>query len=87
MRLIAPLFFLLFSVGLSAQTTTGFYGNLSVGAALVSYDEDNIAIDAQLRYSGGKIGELELGRFDLDVSEEDFSYGFGRLNLGVTFFL
>lgn len=62
-------------------------GGLSVAPGLLYFVADKVALDAQLRYSGGNIGEIGFDNVDIDVSDEGFNYGFARLNIGVSVFL
>ena len=59
-------------------------GGVALGGGLAYFVSPTVAIDGALRIGGGGFNEVDFGRVSVEVDEDDFGYGEGRLSLGVT---
>jgi hypothetical protein len=62
-------------------------GSLGLGGGLLVFVGQQLAIDLGLRGSAGNFSEFRIGKFSVNIDEENIRYGAGRLSVGITWFL
>ncbi|MEM7572162.1 MAG: outer membrane beta-barrel protein [Bacteroidota bacterium] len=61
-------------------------GGLVLGPGLLVFLNRKLALDIGLRIGAGQITEIKSNRTTIDISDQDFNYGFSRLNVGVAWY-
>lgn len=61
-------------------------GGLVLGPGLLVFLNRKLALDIGLRIGAGQITEIKSNRTTIDISDQDFNYGFSRLNIGVAWY-
>ncbi|MEL6141531.1 MAG: outer membrane beta-barrel protein, partial [Bacteroidota bacterium] len=61
-------------------------GGLTLGPGLLVFLGDKFALDFGLRLSGGSITEVETDFGSINLSNDNFNYGWARLNFGVAWY-
>ena len=59
-------------------------GAIAVGGGVAYFLSPTVALDAALRFGGGRADEVQLGQVSFDVSEDELDFGEARLSVGLT---
>lgn len=91
-KLKSPTFYLDVSLqGVAATYEEAFEleftgGGLGLGAGLLVFVGNKLALDFGLRGSGGQFSQIRLDNVSVSIAEEEIRYGITRLGFGITWF-
>lgn len=61
-------------------------GGLGLGAGLLVFVGNKLALDFGIRGSGGRYSEVRLNNVTVNIEEDDIRYGITRLGIGISWF-